>query len=281
MPRTGYETTILAIGIGAMGDGYLPEETVVEVLTEALDQGINYVDAAPNYKNAQRFAGPVIAARRADIFLVSKIEAQTRDGTWAQIESTLVELQTDVLDLLHIHNLGDFHLDSLDAPNGTLTAMREAKEQGLVRHLGASGHHRPVRFPELLRRHEDVDVVMVPLNMVDRHTYVFESVVAPAVLEAGAALVAMKPLGGVTGWRYAPGLGKLAKPELYRSAMRYALGLEGVSTVVSGLSSVEEVLQAVEVARDFTPLTAEELAELEEPTRQLAAQWGLHYGPTE
>lgn len=211
-----YEVTIAALGVGAMGDGRLPEPHVLEVFQAVLERGVNYIDTASTYGDTQRMIGPLVEEWRDRIFLVSKCKEHTYNAAWAQVEQSLRDLRTDHLDLLHLHNLGDFDLDHLEEPDGTLTAMRAMKDQGIVRHLGASGHLRPPHFLRLLERVQDVEVIMVPINVVDRHTYAFDSEVVPAAKEAGLAVVAMKVLGGVTAWRYAPAQGLLIAPEYMR-----------------------------------------------------------------
>lgn len=279
--RTGYDTSILALGLGALGDGRLPEQTVVEVLNGALDAGINYLDTASTYGSVQAFAGSVIGRRRSEMFLVSKIKPLGRDGVWRQLEKSLADMQTDKVELLHLHNIGDFDLDELEQSEGPLTAVREMKEQGLTKHIGATGHLKPPAFLRLFEIADDIDVVMFPLNIVDRHTYVFESRVVPAARERGIAVMAMKMLGGVVGWQYGPGRGLFTSDALYAPTIRYALGLEGVTAGVMGLCSVEELNQAVDLVRSYEPLSEGELAALEDRTKSLAGQRGLHYGPAE
>lgn len=276
-----YEVTIAALGVGAMGDGRLPEPHVLEVFQAVLERGVNYIDTASTYGDTQRMIGPLVEEWRDRIFLVSKCKEHTYDAAWAQVEQSLRDLRTDHLDLLHLHNLGDFDLDHLEEPDGTLTAMRAMKDQGIVRHLGASGHLRPPHFLRLLERVQDVEVIMVPINVVDRHTYAFDSEVVPAAKEAGLAVVAMKVLGGVTAWRYAPAQGLLIAPEYYETAMRYSLGHPSVSACVIGFSTVEELDQGLAIARDLRPLSEEELAAFEPTSRELAGQWGYHFGPPE
>jgi len=279
--RTGYEATILGLGLGALGDGRLPDETVDAVINGALDAGINYLDTASTYGSVQAFAGSVIGKRRNEMFLVSKIKPLDRDGVWRQLEKSLADMQTDKVELLHLHNIGDFDLDTLEKPTGPLTAVREMREQGLTKHIGATGHLKPPAFLRLFEVADDLDVVMFPLNIVDRHTYVFESKVLPAARERGIAVLAMKMLGGVVGWQYGPGRGLLTSDGLYAPAIRYALGLEGVTAGVMGLCSVEELNQAVDLVRNYEPLSESELAALEDRTKALAGEWGLHYGPAE
>jgi uncharacterized protein len=278
--RTGREVTILGIGLGALGDGGLPEDQVCSVLTEALDLGITYVDTAPIYGKTQSYVGPIIEARRDGLFLTSKIRPPHLLGpAREQLERALRDLRTDAIDLVHIHQVADHPFDSLEQPDGVLTVLRKAKEEGLVRHIGASGHHTPRSFLPLLEAAPDLDVIMVPVNVVDRHLYAFESEVIPSATARGTAVIAMKLLGGVPGWQYGVGRGRLVSADFYEPTIRYALGHEGVTTGIVGFSTSEELRMGVEVARRFRPLEASELAALEEPSRQLAAEWGAHFGP--
>src|SRR5205823_3242395 len=111
------------------------------------DLGINYVDVAPNYANAEEKLGPVIARRRGEVFLVSKVEAQKKDAILAQIRNSLRLMRTDHLDAVHLHNLGDFDLEEVfNHPDGGMAALREARQRGYVRFFGISGHLRPWKF---------------------------------------------------------------------------------------------------------------------------------------
>ncbi len=278
--RTGREVTILGLGLGALGDGHLPEEQVCSVLTEALDLGITYIDTARTYGQTQAYVGPIVAARRESFFLTSKIRpihllGPARD----QLEAALTDLRTEVLDLVFIHQLADHPFEDLEKSDGVLTVLRKAKEEGLVRHIGASGHHTPGVFAPLLESVPDLDVIMVPVNLVDRHLYTFDSEVIPKAVEKGVAVVAMKLLGGVPDWAYAPGRGRLIADDVYEPTIRYALGHAGVTTGIVGFSTGEELRKGVEAVRRYRPLEETELAALDDRCRALAGEWGLHFGP--
>lgn len=278
--RTGRELTVLGIGIGALGDGGLPEEQVCQVVTEALDQGINFLDTAPIYGRTQAYVGPIVEARRSEVFLTSKVRPVGVLGpARKQIEDALTNLRTDHVDLCHIHMVADHPLEELEQEDGVLTVLRKAKEEGLVRAIGASGHHTPGSFLPLFERAPDLDAIMVPINMVDRHIYSFESAVIPKARELGMAVIAMKLLGGVPNWQYGVGRGRLVSEETYTATLRYGLCHEAVTAGIVGFSTVEELAKGLAVARELTPLSPEELTALEEPTRRIAAEWGAHYGP--
>jgi predicted aldo/keto reductase-like oxidoreductase len=223
--RTGLEVSILSLGLGASGDGRVDPGVVREVIGAALDAGINYIDTAPNYELMQPTLGAILAQRRDEAFVTTKVEVQTREGALAQIEQSRREMQVDTIDVAFIHNLGDFSLDHMLGPDGAFTALRQARDRGWVRFLGVSGHSRPPKFPPVIDTGE-VDVVMVAMNFVDRHLYNFEERVLPAARARDCGIVCMKVLGGVPGWNYV-NVGHARLAEHYESAVRYALSLNG------------------------------------------------------
>jgi len=116
------------------------------------------------------------------------------------------------------------------------------------------------------------------MNFVDRHTYNFEEKILPEARKHGTAVVAMKVLGGAVKMDYGrPNPAMLA--DHYESAVRYALGLDGVSAVVLGLKNSEEIRKAAATVRAYKPLSAAELEALTARGKELAAQWGPHFGP--
>src|SRR5690606_35250515 len=114
------------------------------------------------------------------------------------LEENLRELNTDRVDLLFVHSLGHDKMDPavVFGENGVYQTVMKAKEEGLTRFVGVSGHCRPQRFVDALKEFS-FDVVMTAANFVDVHTYNFEETVWPLAQEKGAALVAMKVLGGI------------------------------------------------------------------------------------
>jgi len=277
--RTGLEVSILSIGLGAPGDGRVDPAIVQEVVEAALDAGINLVDTAPNYELMQPTLGPIMARRRTDAFVTTKVEEHTREGALAQIERSRREMQVDTIDVAFIHNVGDFDLSHMLGLDGAFTALRQARDAGHVRFLGISGHNRPPKFAPVIRTGE-VDVVMVAMNFVDRHLYNFEQQVVPVAREHDCGIVCMKVLGGVEGWNYMNvGHARLGAPERYESAVRYALSLEGIATATMGLCNVGELQAALDAVRRFAPLTQSELTALLAAGADLAPVWGHHLGP--
>ena len=276
--RTGAHVSLLGIGCAPLG-GPTSFADAAAVVNAALDAGITYVDVSPDYGNAEAKLQPVLATRRHELFLVTKVNPNRPDssGVVAQIEESLKRIGTDHLDLVHIHNLGDWNMAEVFTDGGALGGLREAKRRGLIRFIGASGHSRPWRFPEAIKTGE-VDVVMNALNFVDRANYPFEDETLPAAGKAGVGVVAMKVLGGAVGWQY-DGKHPGCLAAYHSNAIRYSLGLPGVACAVVGMSSVAEVQAACAVAKSYRPLSGAERDALLATGRQLAGGRTAYYGP--
>ena len=277
--RTKQQASLLGIGCAPLGSDQTSFKEAENVLNAALDRGITYVDVSPDYGNAEDKLKIVLKTRRDGLFLVTKVnpDKQDKKGVQEQIEASLKRMGTDHVDVAHIHNLGDFDMDKLFGEDGAIAGLKEARKRGLIRFLGTSGHMRPPRFVRVIET-GDIDVTMNALNFADRHTYDFEGLVLPAARKHGTAIVAMKVLGGAVGWKY-DGKTPATLAEYHEQAIRYALGLKGVSCAVIGFSSVEEVKQAVEVARRYKPLSEAERLALLDKGKELAQARGLYYGP--
>jgi aryl-alcohol dehydrogenase-like predicted oxidoreductase len=240
-------------------------DDATRIVGAALDAGINYVDTAPNYGdpasrngNAEMKLREILATRRREVFLVSKVEPNDpgRDGVLFQIEDSLRRLGVDALDLVHIHHLPAWPEDLVLARGGTLEGLRAARDRGLVRFVGTSGHTTPRRFVDLIGTGE-IDVTMNPQNFVDRNNYGFEDLVLPAARAQGTGIVAMKVLGGITG-----GVSLGARASLgahVADAIRFTLGIPGLATAVIGFVSPDQVRAAADIARG-APLSGEERA---------------------
>lgn len=277
---TGERVPVLGFGTSALGRG-VDDEEAVPLIHRALDLGVTYLDTAPDfagYGRAQRQIGVVMEERRDEAFLVTKCWVPGGDEARRLLERNLEELRTDHVDLVHAHSLGADKMDPdiVLADDGVIRALLRAKEEGLARYVGISGHNRPHRFVTALERFP-VDVMMTAVNFADRHIYGFEEKVWPAARERDVGLVAMKVFGGPRGGITPARMGA----DLHGAALRYALSLEGCATAVVGMVSGEELAENVERARAFTPLTPAERRELLAVGRELAPGWGPRFGAVE
>ncbi|MBI4584122.1 MAG: aldo/keto reductase [Planctomycetes bacterium] len=276
--RTGVSVPLLGMGTATAGMHVKVGEAAA-LFDLAIDLGINYLDTAPDfagYGKAQMAVGKVMKKRREQVFLVTKCWEPEGEAARKLLESNLRELETDHADLVYAHSVGDDKMDPkiVMGKGGVLEMLEKAKQEGLTRFIGLSGHSRPERFVEILKNFQ-VDVVMCAVNFADRHTYGFETRVFPLAVEKGAAIAAMKIFGGMGGATPRSHL-----PASYHDlAFRYALGIPNLSLAVIGMKDPKELEQNLERLRRFKPLAPEESRQLDEAGKTLAAKWGPHFGP--
>jgi aryl-alcohol dehydrogenase-like predicted oxidoreductase len=284
--RTGQKVTILGLGTAPIGHSKPGAEVGVPVYRAALEAGINYVDTAHIYDDAEGYLGELMPEFRDKIFLATKARPNFEDPKEAakdmekQLEQSLRLMRTDHLDLLHVHSIGDRTGDFILAPGGPLDFAMKMKEKGLTRFVGVTGHNRPANFLPVLATGE-VDVLMVALNFADYHQYRFEEEILPVARKHGCGILAMKVYGGHAGnfgGYKQRGPAKMPLEKLERS-LRYGLGIEGVASAIVGVYGVEEVQQNVEWAKRYKPLSGEEQTAVREDGKALAQSWGPRFGP--
>jgi aryl-alcohol dehydrogenase-like predicted oxidoreductase len=144
------------------------EATAAATLDHAYGAGVNHIDVAPTYGEAERRIGPWLARHRGEIFLGCKTRERREDGAGQELRRSLERLQTDYVDLYQLHAVTDMEtLKETLAPGGALEAILRAKDEGLLHFIGLTGHghQAPAVFAEALRRFP-FDTVMFPLNPV-------------------------------------------------------------------------------------------------------------------
>lgn len=275
--RTGVKVSAIGLGLGPLGLGGFSAAELQEVAEAAIAEGVTYFDVQWDYGDAERNLAPVMKAHRSEVFLVGKTWEQPSASTLAAIRETVRRLRVEYLDAVLLNNIGDFNLDRLAAAEGVLEGLKQARSEGLVRFLGLSGHMRAGHFIKALGSGE-FDIVMMPINFVDRNTYAFEREVLPVAARARAGIVGMKVLGGAFNYATRRQRARLTGPE-YDNAIRYALNAENVATAVIGCKSVEEIRQAARIARGFRPLSPAETERLHVLGKRMASRWGTHFGP--
>ncbi|MFQ5778828.1 MAG: aldo/keto reductase, partial [Terriglobia bacterium] len=196
------------------------------------------------------------------------------------LEESLRLLQTDHLDLWQIHNLSrGEQVEQIFAPDGAIKALLEAREQGIVRFLGVTGHADPHVLAEAIRRFP-FDTVLMALNAADKHHLSFIDHLLPLAVEKQMGIIGMKvpargrilssftpSPGGASRWMRDSGPGTLSM----REAFDYVVSLP-VSTIIIGCDSVPQLEENIRLARSFNPLTEQQLAALAERTRPIHRQ---------
>jgi aryl-alcohol dehydrogenase-like predicted oxidoreductase len=234
-------------------------------LDEALEAGVNHLDVAPQYGRAQELLGPLIPAVRDRLFVACKTLRHQPDGVRAQLEESLELLRCDRFDLYQMHAVTD--LAELDARAGAVEAILAARDEGLCRFVGITGHNltAPAAHAEALRRY-DLDTVMFPVNprLWADTTYRRD---AEALLEEAAArdvgvmaikAAAARPWGDrphTAGTWYEP---YTTADEVGRG-VRFALSVPGVHAFCTP-GDTDVLALALDAAAAFTPMDDAERA---------------------
>jgi aryl-alcohol dehydrogenase-like predicted oxidoreductase len=252
--HTGVNATIVGLG----GEGVLRtfgyEQDAQAVIEAALDAGINYFETARAYSGSETYLGKALKGHRERLFLTSKSHGRTRQEAEGHLAATLRHLQTDHLDLWQVHDVRTMaEVAALGAPGGALEAFQWAREKGLARFIGVTGHHDP----EVLRRALDLydfDTVLLPVNPAEPYSRSFLPLAREA-LDRGLGVIGMKVL--------ARGLVSQLGVAPVKDFVHYALS-QPVSLVVIGADDPAQVRELAAAARDFAPMPTAAQRELEE-----------------
>jgi hypothetical protein len=287
--KTGYKVGIFSLGGQAALEKANNEAVAVPVIERALDLGVNYIDTSSIYGGPERwseqYVGKVMKHRRSEAFVATKTKERTRDGSMQMIETSLKLLQTDHVDLWQLHDIGTMtDINEIFAKGGAMEALLEAREQKIVRYLGITGHYRPEALMEAIRRYP-FDTILMAVNAADPHHFSFSEQLLPLAVEKQMGIIGMKvPARGriLSSWTPPPievqkhmwdGMVLATSPGTLdmRQAMYYSLSLP-VSTVIIGCDSTAQLEQNVQLAREFTPFSQQQMAALAEKAEPVAKQ---------
>jgi hypothetical protein len=214
-------------------------------------------------------------SRRRETFLATKTKERTRDASMRMIEESLKLLQTDHIDLWQLHDVGTMtDVNEMFAQGGAMEALLQAREQKIVRYLGITGHYRPEALMECMRRHQ-FDTILMAVNAADKHHYSFIDQLLPMAVEQQMGIIGMKiPARGriLSTWTPPPlekqqhswegmVIAKTPGTIRMREAMYYSLSLP-LSTVIIGCDSVAQLEENVQLAREFTPFSEQQMTAL-------------------
>ena len=261
--RTGHESTRAIFGAAARGRA--TDDEAAPVLELLLQHGINHIDTAAMYGRSERRVGTWMDGHRKDFFLATKTNERTYEKARAQFHHSLERMRVDSVDLLQLHNLVDpDEWEVAMGPGGALEAAVEARDQGLTRFIGVTGHGVTVahmhqrsleRFP--------FDSVLLPYNfsMMQNQRYASEfSELAALCQERGVAIQTIKGLT-LAPWNdkehthstwYEP---FTDQADIDR-AVHYVLGQPGVFLNTAG--DIELLPQILDAASRFQRAPAEE-----------------------
>ena len=162
--RTGHMSTIVIFGAFAVAK--VSQAEADSVMEQVMEHGVNHIDVAPSYFDAELRLGPWLEKHRDRFFLGCKTNLRDRESAWAELHRSLQRLRVDRFDLLQLHEVTTRDdLESCLAPGGSLEAIVEARDQGLTRFIGITGHglQAPALQLAALERF-DFDSLLFPLN---------------------------------------------------------------------------------------------------------------------
>jgi aryl-alcohol dehydrogenase-like predicted oxidoreductase len=288
--KTGFRAGIFGLGGQSALEKHNNEAEALAVIQRALELGVNYFDTSAIYGGPERWSeqylGKGLKGYRDCVFIATKTKERTRDAALRNLEVTLKLLNTDHVDSWQLHDVGiQEDIDQIFGKGGAIEALTEAREQKMVRHLGITGRFRPEALMEGIRRFP-FDTVLMGLNAADKYYYSFTKELLPMAVEKQMGIIGMKVMARgriLSTWTPPPvevqkksweGTGAIATAPgtlTKHETMFYTLSLP-ISTAIIGCDSVAQVEECAQMARDFTPLSERQMAELANKTEPIAQQ---------
>jgi aryl-alcohol dehydrogenase-like predicted oxidoreductase len=293
--ETGHESTILTLGAIALS--YLDQTAATELATEVLDAGVNHVDVAPTYGDAEAKLAPTLADYRDDVFLACKTKERTYNGAWGELHRSLDRLGVDHIDLYQFHAVtSQRELDTItgeytpelaqDRDQGALAALRDAKDAGLISHVGLTSHGDPALVRDAIDRIPDLETVMFPYNATvaaksgPEHDYeaVHEKAKARGLGTIGIKAFAKGP------WNddrpreerpYRTWYEPYDDPAVLADCLRFALSSD--LTTIANAGDPQLVAPILEAAETFEPLTAGEREAMLDAARDATSPVPRHF----
>lgn len=249
--RTGLKVS--EIGFGGIPIQRVSAAEAELIVNRALDLGINFFDTARGYTDSEAKLGAVLRQRRNEAIIATKSMARTAKDMAADIRASLKDMGVDYIDLYQMHNIKHkAALAKVLGPGGALEALQQAREAGLIRHIGVTGHIKEFLLETMTI--PEIETVQFPFNPVESNG-VQELLELSGKTETG--VIIMKPLAG----------GAIGNANL---ALRFVLE-HPVSTVIPGMDSLQQVEENVRASRTLSALSGEERNKLAEETAQLGA----------
>ncbi len=285
--KTGYKVGILSLGGQATLEMKGTEEESEKIINRAIDLGVNYIDTAASYGGgiSQLNIGRVMKTRRSEVWLSTKTHDRTYDGSMKLLEESLKNLQTDHIDTWQLHNVQTKEqLDQIFAKDGAIKALEKAKSEGMVRHLGITGHFEPLILLRAIKEYP-FDQILLAVNAADVHYLSFKNYLLPEAQQKGIAIIGMKVAtrGRMLSTWTPPPIDeqparlatKLPGTITIKEALTYNMSLP-VSTTIIGVDNVAQIEENVKIASEFSPLSEAELKEIEFKTLPIVRQ-GLYF----
>ncbi|HSM49390.1 MAG TPA: aldo/keto reductase [Draconibacterium sp.] len=252
--KTGVRIPLMIMGLGSRFMA-VSEEKGLEILEAALSNGFYYWDTAANYKNDTQFSeeriGKILPSIRSKIFLSSKVGDRKADDAKRTVETSLKRLNTDYIDLYQIHSVTtEDEVKQFGAADGVLPVLQKYKEQGVIRHIGFTGHTSATAM-KLAAEMYDFDTMLIAMNHQQKGEKFEENPVQFAASK-GMGVLAMKAI------RPRETVTSLNPDDL----IRYALSLKGVTAAVVGIDKKELITENAQIVKNFKPFDEEKMKSL-------------------
>lgn len=238
------------IGFGGIPIQRIDAEGTRALMQALVEKGVNYIDTARGYTVSEEYLGYGLEGIRDKFVLATKSMSRDKESMARDIAISLANLRTDYIDLYQLHNPKLEELDIIFSENGAIQALRQAKAEGKIGHIGITAHSAAV-FEKALE-YDEIETVMFPYNIVESQG---KELIARC-REKNVGFICMKPLAG-------------GAIEDGRLALRYILANDNVTVAIPGMAEVKELEQNLAAAEDTSPLTEEEKAAFEKVRAEL------------
>ncbi len=238
------------IGFGGIPIQRIDAEGTRALMQALVEKGVNYIDTARGYTVSEEYLGYGLEGIRDKFVLATKSMSRDKESMARDIAISLANLRTEYIDLYQLHNPKLEELDVIFSENGAIQALRQAKAEGKIGHIGITAHSAAV-FEKALE-YDEIETVMFPYNIVESQG---EKLIARC-REKNVGFICMKPLAG-------------GAIEDGRLALRYILANDNVTVAIPGMAEVKELEQNLAAAEDTSPLTEEEKAAFEKVRAEL------------
>ena len=232
------------LGFGGIPIQRITQEEATALIHKLPEYGVNYIDTARGYTVSEEYLGIAMEGIRDKFVLATKSMARTKEAMEKDIETSLKNLRTDHIDLYQVHNAPPAQMDIVTSEGGALEALLEAKAADKIGHIGVTAHE--VATFEMALDMDWVETIMFPYNFVELQA----ADLIRKCAEKGKGFICMKPLAG----------GAIENAPL---AMRFIASNKDITVNIPGMASEDELKQNVAAVCDPTPISEEELREVQ------------------
>ncbi len=239
--------TVLGIGGYHIGK---PSDRLegIGIIRTAVDEGVNFLDNAWCYNQgrSEEIMGDALKdGYREKVFLMTKNHGRDTLTFQRQLDDSLRRFRTDHIDLLQFHEIIHEGEPEQIFSQGAIEEAIKAREAGKIRFIGFTGHRWPHLLEEMLAKDFSWDTIQFPTNLLDAHFRSFANEILPVVQKRGMGIIGMKSLAS----------GDILKANITpEEAITYALSLP-IDTLVSGIDSLEVLIQNLRIVRNWRPLS--------------------------